>query len=165
MSEKYFKKALADFTMDFASGDSIRALADKGYSVTEIHKRLDFPTPMERIKDTVWKHYVDTGVILLSEPTGEGTKKQVTYEKVQDNLGRTSFKQVIKESHEEPREYVACDFGKRIYQDKKAFEKHMEALSPEDRQYILDLPWPLETVWHVKNEKIERVMRKLGVRS
>ena len=159
MSDKYFKKALADFTLDFASGDAIRALADKGYSVSEIHKRLDFPTPVERIRDTVWKHFIDTGVILLDAPSAE-SQKRVTYEKVQDSLGRTSFKQVVVEDNE-AREYVEIDFGKKIYKDKNAFEKTLEALSPEDRRYILDLPWPLTNVWHVKNERMERILKKL----
>lgn len=159
MSDKIFKKALADFTLDFASGDAIRTLADKGYSVSEIHKRLDFPTPVERIRDTVWKHFIDTGVILLDAPSAE-SKKRVTYEKVQDSLGRTSFKQVVTEDTE-LKEYVEIDFGKRIYQNKDAFEKSLEVLSPEDRQYILDLPWPLTNVWHVKNERIERILKKL----
>ena len=159
MSDKIFKKALADFTLDFASGDAIRALADKGYSVSEIHKRLDFPTPVERIRDTVWKHFIDTGVILLDAPSAE-SKKRVTYEKVQDSLGRTSFKQVVTEDTE-LKEYVEIDFGKRIYQNKDAFEKFLEVLSSEDRQYILDLPWPLTNVWHVKNERMERILKKL----
>ncbi|MBP5494721.1 MAG: hypothetical protein J6X97_06460 [Lachnospiraceae bacterium] len=159
MSDKYFKKALADFTIDFASGDAIRALADKGYSVSEIHKRLDFPTPVEKIRDTVWKHFIYTGVILLDAPSAE-SQKRVTYEKVQDSLGRTSFKQVVTEDTE-LKEYVEIDFGKRIYQNKDAFEKSLEALSPEDRQYILDLPWPLTNVWHVKNERMERILKKL----
>ena len=161
MSDKYFKKALADFTLDFASGDAIRALADKGYSVTEIHKRLDFPTPVEKIRDTVWKHYIDTGVILLEEPSDNSPKKRVTYEKVQDSLGRTSFKQVIVED-EDVKEYVELDFGKRIYKDRKAFEKSLDALSSEDKQYILDLPWPLTNVWHVKNERMENILKKLS---
>ena len=159
MSDKIFKKALADFTIDFASGDAIRALADKGYSVSEIYKRLDFPTPVEKIRDTVWKHFIDTGVILLDAPSAE-SQKRVTYEKVQDSFGRTSFKQVVVEDTE-TREYVELDFGKRIYQNKNAFEKSLEALSPEDRKYILDLPWPLTNVWHVKNERIERILKKL----
>ena len=118
-----------------------------------------FPTPVERIRDTVWKHFIDTGVILLDAPSAE-SQKRVTYEKVQDSLGRTSFKQVVVEDNE-AREYVEIDFGKKIYKDKNAFEKSLEALSPEDRQYILDLPWPLTNVWHVKNERMERILKKL----
>ena len=55
MENKYFKQALSDFTIEFASGDAIRALSDKGYSVNKIKSKLDFPTTEDRIKDIVWK--------------------------------------------------------------------------------------------------------------
>ena len=161
MSNKYFNQALADFTMDFASGDAIRSLADKGYSVEEIYKRLDFPTPKEKIRDMVWKHYIECGVIKLEDPGNSSSNKRVTYEKVQDNLGRTSFKQVVIEE-DESKEYVAIDFGKRLYKDKEAFLKELDILNPGDRQYILDLPWPISTVWHEKNERIERILSQIG---
>ena len=162
MSEdKYFKKALTDFTIDFASGGAIRHLADKGYTVSEIHARLDFPTPMETVRELVWKHYVNTGVILLSEPDEGSKKEQVTYEKVTDSLGRVSFKQVVVKDDSTPAEYIACDFGKEIYKDKRAFGKSLEGLSESDRNYILELPWPLTRVWHIKNDRIERIVKTL----
>ena len=161
MSNKFFNQALADFTMDFASGDAIRSLADKGYSVEEIYKRLDFPTPKEKIRDMVWKHYIECGIIKLEDPANSSSNKRVTYEKVQDNLGRTSFKQVVIEE-DESKEYVTIDFGKRLYKDKEAFLKELDILNPGDRQYILDLPWPISTVWHEKNERIERILSQIG---
>lgn len=161
MSEEYFKKALRDFTVDFASGGAIRAMADKGYTVSEIYNKLDFPTSREKIKEIVWKHYTDTGVIVLEEPIPGQVKNKVTYEKVTDDYGRTSYKQVVKSETVE-NEYVACDFGKMIYQDKKLFEKKLEGLSEKDREYILELPWPLQRVWHVKDERIQRILKQLG---
>ena len=161
MSDKYFKKALVDFTLDFASGDAIRNLADKGYSVSKIHDKLDFPTPVEKIKATVWKHFVDTGVILLEEPSKESPRKQVSYEKVQDSFGRVSFKQVVVDNQNEPKEYIACDFGKRIYKDKEEFINSLQSLDNDDRQYILDLPWPISTVWVLKESKIAEIKTKI----
>ena len=64
MSDEYFKKALANFTNDFASGGAIRHLADNGFTVKEIHARLDFPTPMSKVAETVWNHFLDKGIIL-----------------------------------------------------------------------------------------------------
>ena len=93
-------------------------------------------------------------------PSDSLPKKRVTYEKVQDSLGRTSFKQVIVEDND-LKDYVEIDFGKKIYRDRKAFEKTLDVLSFEDRQYILDLPWPLTKVWHVKNERMEKILKKL----
>ena len=161
MAEKYFEKALADFAVDFASGGAIRVLADKGYTVRQIKERLDFPLSMEKVRELVWKHYVDSRVILLEEPDNAPLHERVKYEKVQDSYGHTSFIQVIitenSNQNDKIREYVACDFGKRMYQDRNAFEESLKALSDDDRDYILGLPWPLQTVWHVRNERMARI--------
>ena len=161
MSNKYFNKALTDFTIDFASGEAIRNLADKGYTISEIYKKLDFPTPMGTIKEIVWKHFLNKGIISLTDPVLGEKKEQVTYEKVQDNYGRVSFKQVVIEDESEPGEYIACNFGRMFYKDKKGFTEALEVLSESDRNYILELPWPLETVWHVKNERMSGIESKL----
>ena len=161
MSEKYFQKALSDFTMDFASGDAIRAYASKGYSITEIYDKLDFPTPMSKVRDIVWKYFVDTGVIVLEEPSKDSVSKQINYEKVQDSFGRTSFKQVVIENNE-PKEYEVCDFGKRIYRDKEEFINSLKVLNQEERQYILDLPWPISNVWVLKDSKLAKLIRKVN---
>lgn len=156
MSEEYFKKALRDFTVDFASGGAIRAMADKGYTVEEIHDKLDFPTSRDRIREIVWKHYIYTGVIALEEPVKGQVKNKVTYEKVTDDYGRTSYRQVVT-SETIDKEYVACDFGKMMYKDKEGLEKKLENLSQKDREYLTGLPWPLKKVWHVKDERIQRI--------
>lgn len=157
MSEEYFKKALRDFTVDFASGGAIRAMADKGYTVEEIHDKLDFPTSRERIREIVWKQYIDTGVIALEEPVKGQVKSKVTYEKVTDDYGRASYRQVVT-SGTINKEYVACDFGKMMYKDKEGLEKKLENLSQKDREYLTGLPWPLQKVWHVKDERIQRIL-------
>jgi hypothetical protein len=159
MSNEYFKTALHEFTLDFASGGEIRAFADKGYTVSQIKEKLTFPTPIEEVRRVVWKHYIDTGIIKLEEPDSDTKTERVSYEKVQDSLGRTSFKQVTIKDDNPMREYIACDFGKLIYKDRAGFEKKLEALSKEDRDYILELPWPLERVWHAKNERMERISK------
>lgn len=92
--QEYFRQALSNFTFETASGGAIRHLADRGYTVGEIAKKLDFPTPLERIQDTVWKHLVDRGILLLEEP-GTG-KKQEAYDFIAeyDRFGRKSFRRV-----------------------------------------------------------------------
>ncbi len=51
--QKYFKKSLSDFTFDVASLDAVRHLADRGYTVNQIVRMLDFPTPYDRVQQTV----------------------------------------------------------------------------------------------------------------
>lgn len=190
MEDKYFKQALSDFTIEFASGDAIRSLSDKGYSVKKIKSKLDFPTPEERIREIVWKHYIDNKTICLQNPKETSLGGKYTIEKVYDNYGRPSFKQVrVKADEEAPsskqvkveadeevpsskqvsiktdeesREYVECDFGKRLYKNKDDFIKSLSVLDEEEKDYILGLPWPLTKVWHVKNEKFAKIITKLS---
>ena len=189
MEDKYFKQALSDFTIEFASGDAIRSLSDKGYSVKKIKSKLDFPTPEERIREIVWKHYLENKTVCLENPKETSSVENYTIKKVYDSYGRPSFKKVsVKADEEAPsskqvkvetdeeasgykqigvkldeeaREYVECDFGKRLYRNKDDFMKSLSVLDEEEKDYILGLPWPLTKVWHVKNEHFARIISKL----
>ena len=86
MEDKYFKQALSDFTIEFASGDAIRSLSDKGYSVKKIKSKLDFPTPEERIREIVWKHYIDNKTICLQNPKETSLGGKYTIEKVGNEI-------------------------------------------------------------------------------
>ena len=160
MEEGYFQKALSRFTVEFAAGNAIRALADKGFSVEEIHERLAFPVPKKAIGELTWAHFLDNGTICLSDPKQQPDKVRTSYEKVQNAYGKVSFRQVKKTVTLEG-EYVACDFGKRLYQKREQFLKELQVLNAKDREYVLELPWPLETVWHVKNERMKRILKGL----
>lgn len=92
--QEYFKDALANFMFDAASGGAIRHLADRGYTATEILKKLDFPTPYDRIRQTIWQHFLDTGVLLLEEPGQGRTQETYAYVTDYDQYGRKSFRRV-----------------------------------------------------------------------
>ena len=158
MEEGYFQKALSRFTVEFAAGNAIRALADKGCTVEEIHERLAFPVSKKAIGELVWAHLLDNGTICLYDPKEQPEKIITTYEKVQNAYGKVSFRQVRRTVALEG-EYVTCDFGKRLYQNREAFLRELQALDEKDREYVLGLPWPLETVWHIKNERMGRIIK------
>lgn len=161
MENKYFAEALSNFTHDMASGGAIRHLADKGYTVDEIAERLDFPTPVEKIREMVWKHYLNTGVIQLEDPT-QAKAEKVTYVKEYNSYGKASFRRVVESCEKTERRYIACDFGKRRYQDTIKFEQLLDRLDPRDKAYIMGLPWPLQTVYHVADERMERIYRNIN---
>lgn len=156
MSNEIFNQALANFTHDVASGGAIRHLADEGYTVPEIAKMLDFPTPVERIAKTVYEHYLNKGIILQDAPN-QAKHKEVYYEKVQDAYGKVSFKRVETEACEESREYIECSFGKEKYSDFAKYENKLEKLELRDREYIDNLPWPIATVYHVADSRMKRI--------
>jgi hypothetical protein len=155
MRQSGFDRALANFINDVASGDAVRHMADQGLSVSEIAARLQFPTEKKRVAEMVWKHYLDTGRILLTPPGTEPIRK-VSYVRDEGEFGRTSLRQVVQEIPAPKENYVRCSFGKLLYRDRAAFVKRLEALETSDRDYILDLPWPLTDVWHVLDERMRR---------
>lgn len=93
MSEQeYFKNALSDFTHEAARGGAIRHLADLGYTARQITDRLTYPTPYERVRKTVWKHLIDTGVVLTREPGSGHPQGKATYTVAHGKYGRASFR-------------------------------------------------------------------------
>lgn len=92
---RYFQEALAGFTHEAASGGAIRHLADRGYTVGQIVERLDFPTPVERVRREVWERLLDTGAILREEPGAGVRKEKASYVREYDRYGKVTFRRVV----------------------------------------------------------------------
>lgn len=160
----YFNQALSNFTNDVAFGGAVRVLADRGFTVAEIKARLDYPVSETKIAEMVWKHYLDTGVIKLEPPAIEDKPVKVTYELEYDSYGKQSYRRVVKPAENLDNrgygsDYIACDFGKQLYQDKVGFINRLQALQSRDRDYILGLPWPVQRVYHIANERMQRIAK------
>lgn len=92
----YFRKALSAFTHDVASGGAIRHLTDLGYTARQIKEQLAFPTPYERVRETMREHLLDKKVLLEEEPGCGRGREQAEYVLEHDQYGRTSFRKVIR---------------------------------------------------------------------
>lgn len=156
-----FKKALSNFVNDFSYGGAVRHLADQGLTVTEMIERLGGGLSKKIIADMVWQYYLEIGKIVEEIPDNNVLEK-VSYVKDTDRYGRTSLRRVVEKVERPQRKYIACDFGKKLYQNKETFEKTIECLSRRDREYIMDLPWPLMTVYHEADERMSHIMRQMG---
>ena len=153
-NNSYFNKALSDFVTDFSFGDAIRRMTFKGYTIDEIHNKLDMPLPKSRIAETVWKYYLSEGLILTEKPPENGMREKASYVTDIDVYGRKTMRRVV-EKVESDDKYLLCDFGRRIYKDKAGFAKMLAAAQDEKiKDHILSLPWPLENVY---------VSEKLGI--
>lgn len=162
MDNLYFNQALSNFTNDVAYGAAVRVLADRGCTVKEIKAQIDYPVAESKIAEAVWKHYIDTGVICLEKPEEKSHSEKITYVLEHDAYGKPSYRRKVERIEEPLKEYVPCDFGKRMYQDKMRFENALQVLDSRDRDYILGLPWPVGTVYHVEDERIRRILGKLA---
>ncbi|MCI9534984.1 MAG: hypothetical protein HFG53_09295 [Lachnospiraceae bacterium] len=190
--QEYFKKSLSDFTFDMASGGAIRHLADRGYTVEQIVKMLDFPTPYDRVRQTVWKYFLDKGTVLLKEPEREAEEEKYGYVTDYDMFGRKSFRRVVvkerssetiqwresrygqtdskrlldflgKKSMEngEDFSYVSCEFGLLSKKDPKEYERLLEVLNPQEREYILGIPWERKTAYHRLDDRMQKITVRL----
>lgn len=57
--EKYFAQALTNFTRNFAYGDAICHLVDKGYTTDKIMREFQYPLPKDTIDRMVTDHLID----------------------------------------------------------------------------------------------------------
>lgn len=92
--QDFFHAALANFMFDTASGGAIRHLADRGYTVEQIMKHLDFSTPYDQVQKTVWEHFLHTNILRLHEPGTAGVQETYEYVTEYDQYGRKSFRRV-----------------------------------------------------------------------
>lgn len=49
----YFEEALSDFVNNFAYGDAVRHLVDKGYTADRIKKEFHYPLSNDRLEKMV----------------------------------------------------------------------------------------------------------------
>ena len=121
---RYFQKALSDFTYETASGGAIRHLTDSGYTVQQITEHLDYPTPYERVQKTVWEQLLARGVILRERPGSGLRKEKAVYVKEYDSYGKASFRRVIERADEDK-----VDWKERIlYREERTAEKLVQVL-------------------------------------
>lgn len=132
-------------------------MADTGLTVNEIHDRLDYPLSASAIGDIVWKHYTDTGVILLTEPDSTPIEKK-SYIKETDAYGRTTFRRITETAEPPATGYLECDIGLLKHRDPNAYDEVLGRLDSRDRDYVTGLPWPRARVWHVADDRMKRIM-------
>ncbi|MCI9074003.1 MAG: hypothetical protein HFH80_14660 [Lachnospiraceae bacterium] len=154
MEQTYFQRAMSDFVYDVASGGAIRHLTDLGYTVKQIQEKLDFPTPYERIRSTVWKHLLDTGVIFREDQAG--VEEKVEYVREYNKYGKAGFRRVtVPVPPSESREpCILCCFGPLKMKDPERYKKVLGALEREQAEYIEGLPWGAERVFHQPNRRM-----------
>ena len=159
MEQTYFQRALSDFVYDVASGGAIRHLADLGYTVKQIQEKLAFPTPYERIRNTVWKHLLDTGVIFRENPAGAEEKVEYVREYNQASFRRVTMPVSPSESRES---CLLCCFGPLKMKDPERFKEVLGALEREQAEYIEGLPWGTERVFYRPNRRMLDIYHALA---
>lgn len=193
MSEQpFFQNTLANFTHHVASGGAICHLTDLGYTVKQISDRLDFPTPVQRIRRQAWERLLETEVILTDEP-GHSSRETASYVREYDQYGKPSFRRVVNMTAETPvtnwRElefnykekehiqsflakkisengedcsYAACEFGLLAQREPQRFQELLQALEGMQREYVEGLPWETRWVYHRLTPRMLDILLRLS---
>lgn len=159
--DRYFEKALHNFTMDAASLGAVRHLADLGMTVKQIEEHLDFPTPHEMVRQTVWEELTQNGTILLTEPTGKQHQEHVRFVREYGRYGKATFRRVTerKDTVILPEDYLSCDFG--LFSEEERLRRMKRAgFSSGEIEYVEGLPWIRQIVYHKRDERMERITEK-----
>ena len=160
MSEKpsAFDNALSNFTFGMANKDLICHMAAEGYSVRQIKEATDYPVSVEKIAETVWEFYLETGVIRLTPP-GEDDEPRYDYVMDIGKYGKRSFRRVeANDPIKDASNYISLNIGIIKAHDQTRYQKLLDALDSRKHDYIEGLPWPDQKVWHIDNLAIREII-------
>lgn len=189
--QSYFQNALSNFTHEVASGGAIRHLTDLGYTAKQIAGQLDYPTPFSRVRQDVWQRLIETDVILLEEPGSGKKEKtsyvrehdkfgRSSFRRVVEAAGEENapvcwreihveregerFPRILQEKFDENGEacsYVSCEFGLLAYREPGHFQRLLQLLEKEHREYVEGLPWKTGRVYHRLNNRMRSILLRL----
>lgn len=86
MANYYFQQALSSMVADVSYVAAVRHMHDSGLTIEEIHKRLDYPVSVEKIKAAIEDYEKE-------KVSGDA---EYEYVQQQDRFGRKSFIRVKK---------------------------------------------------------------------
>lgn len=159
----YFESALSDFVFEVAAGGAIRHLADRGYSIEQIMRELDYPVPRDRVEKAVYRHLMDTGILLSSLPENE--KKVICCIQSAGGTDKSRFMAELAchiEKYGEKNSYMECPFGIWRIDHEKKLDNVMEQLSLREREYILGIKWEYGIMYHRLNDRMREIGMKLA---
>lgn len=161
---RYFEEALSNFVHDMASGGAIRHLVDRGYSVRRIMEQLDYPTSRKRVEKTVYQYMAESGILIDTLPVAEAVMK-VTYLK---NILRSDISQRLRgqvQKNGEENAYMQCLFGRWIRENQAEYLNQLSCLTSREREYILDIPWHGDIMYHRLNDRMLEIGIELAIHS
>lgn len=160
----YFEAALSDFMFDVAAGGAIRHLTDRGHSVEQIMKELDYPVARSKVEKAVYRYLVESG-ILMSELPVKNEKIRIYQLQSGKEKDRNSFKAALIKNIEiygEGNSYIECPFGFWMKNDEKKLQQAMSVLTSREKDYIFGINWEHKMMYHRLNDRMREIGMKLG---
>lgn len=160
----YFEAALSDFVFDVAAGGAIRHLTDRGHSVEQIMKELDYPVPRQRVEKAVYRHLTESGILLGRLPAEDG-KMKLHLLQTGGGEDKSKFLKTLAEYIEkygERNSYMECPFGIWKEDDEERLQQVTACLTSREREYILGIRWERHLMYHRLNDRMREIGMKLA---
>ena len=155
-----FNRALSDFTHDVASGGAIRHLCDRGYTVSQIMKLLDYPTPRERVESTFSRHLKEKGILMDELPEEAEILLESTAVDKNHAGTSTAIDRLVDARNESPL-YLECRFGMLKSRDRSTYDRILVSLDSDDADYIEGIRWTVRPMFHRLNERMRSIAKRL----
>lgn len=157
---KYFEAALSDFMFDVAAGGAIRHLVDRGYSVEQITKDLDYPVPRAKVEKAVYRYMTESGILLERLPEESShTSIVLLKERIREKIPQALVSCV--EEYGEEKVYMECPFGQWRKDDEPKLHQVIACLTSREQEYILGIPWEKNVMYHRINSRMREIATKL----
>lgn len=156
----YFQTALSDFMFDVAAGGAIRHLVDRGHSVEQIMKELDYPVPRAKVEKAVYRYLLESGILLPELPDGEGEVRACFLREKERTKVPQALLKCISENGEENC-YMKCPFGLWMKQDGEKLRQITSCLTSREQEYILGIQWERNIMYHRLNSRMREIGTKL----
>lgn len=147
---------------DAASGSAIRHLVDAGHSVEQIMGELCYPTPRERVEQTVYRYMMESGILLTCLPLGEAAMKEHVLNRISRG-GLRQYLRVLMEKNGEMHSYMYCPFGGMLKRDEEALVQWLSVLTKGEREYIYGIRWEQDVMYHRLSGRMFEIGLQLAV--
>lgn len=160
---QYFQSALSNFVFGMTEYGTICHLVDHSYTIKQIKERLGMPVPYEKIQKTVWNYMIEKKILLLEPPdlTEQGLMTGFLIKKDFTEVNREKLTVYLSKKRAEngwQDAYVSCDFGVLKERHSEQYQLLLSSLDSRQRDYIDDLPWTLQTVYHCMNQRMTEIL-------
>ncbi|MCM1050110.1 MAG: hypothetical protein NC433_16975 [Clostridiales bacterium] len=163
----YFEAALSDFVFDVAAGGAIRHLTDRGHSVEQIMKELDYPVARSKVEKAVYRHLTESG-ILISKLPEENEKAHIRHMQSDSHKDKNKFvEELLKniEAYGNENSYMECPFGIWLNNNDDKLQQAMSVLSVREQEYIMGIRWEHNIMYHRLNDRMREIGVKLVIKS
>ena len=152
----YFKRALSNFTHEMGSAPEIRALFLITRNIQKIKNEITFRVDDDKIRETVLEYLLEKKVLLRKDyinDAGFEIKKVVNPETFTSEYIKVKTSDSINID-----DYIEVNF-RYIKKNKENLYKHfIDRLIDDDKDYMDIIPWE-DYMYHIKNDRINRIMR------